>query len=207
MEVWGRIAALSSLSGHIAISALLDELNNLERTEAWLGAASVWTHPENIKKHREQCLTGIEVGLTADSVYSVAVAKKMKQLMYGNRPDISIPVGLVRLFFAALEYDNDNNNRHLFGFDEWLNATSHHDPDQALAAAEVYLAYASRNRPYIYDHDNNLTQLMTRLFAEAEEREESDRGAMLQRVVLLQDILLSLGVDSVNDWLKAAERP
>ena len=48
---------------------------------------------------------------------------------------------------------------------------------------------------------------MTRLFAEAEEREESDHGAMLQRVVSLQDMLLSLGVDGFNDWLKAAERP
>lgn len=47
---------------------------------------------------------------------------------------------------------------------------------------------------------------MTRLFAEAEEREESDHGAMLQRVVSVQDLLLSLGVNSISDWLKAAER-
>jgi len=48
---------------------------------------------------------------------------------------------------------------------------------------------------------------MTRLFAEAEEREESDGGSMLQRVVAVQDTLLSLGVNGVVDWLKAAERP
>jgi hypothetical protein len=48
---------------------------------------------------------------------------------------------------------------------------------------------------------------MTRLFSEAEEREESDCGAMLQRVVVAQDALLSLGVNGVADWLKAAERP
>ena len=47
---------------------------------------------------------------------------------------------------------------------------------------------------------------MTRLFAEAEEREESDHGAMLKRVVAVQDLLLSLGVNSLNDWLEAAER-
>ena len=39
------------------------------------------------------------------------------------------------------------------------------------------------------------------------EREESDCGAMLKRVVSLQDDLMSLGVNSINDWLKAAERP
>jgi hypothetical protein len=47
---------------------------------------------------------------------------------------------------------------------------------------------------------------MTGLFAEAEEREEYDRGAMLKRVVAVQDVLLSLGLNSINDWLKAAER-
>ena len=71
---------------------------------------------------------------------------------------------------------------------------------------EFSLAYVSHAKPYFYDHENRLVQLMTRLFAEAEEREESDHGAMLKRVVSVQDLLLSLGVNSINDWLKAAER-
>lgn len=49
--------------------------------------------------------------------------------------------------------------------------------------------------------------LLTRLFAQAEEQEELDGGAMLQRVVAVQDTLLALGVNGVNDWLKDAERP
>ena len=81
------------------------------------------------------------------------------------------------------------------------------DPMAALEAAEKYLGYVQRRRPHLYDHQNNLTQLLTRLFAQAEEQEESDQGAMLQRVVAIQDTLLSLGVSGVNDWLKAAERP
>jgi hypothetical protein len=48
---------------------------------------------------------------------------------------------------------------------------------------------------------------MTSLFAESEEREESDNGSMLARVVRVQDLLLSLGGNSINDWLNAAERP
>jgi hypothetical protein len=59
-----------------------------------------------------------------------------------------------------------------------------------------------------YDHENNLIQLLTRLFDEAEERGESDSGAMLRHVVVVvQDALLGLGVNGANDWLKAAERP
>ena len=53
METWGRISALAALSMHIDISTLIKDLNVLDNTEAWRGAASVWTHPENIKRHRE----------------------------------------------------------------------------------------------------------------------------------------------------------
>ena len=76
----------------------------------------------------------------------------------------------------------------------------------ALEATEIYLDFVRRTKPHVYDHENNLTQLLTRLFAQAEEQEESDSGATLQRVVAVQDALLALGVNGVNDWLKAAER-
>ncbi|SFB97947.1 hypothetical protein SAMN05216344_106177 [Polaromonas sp. OV174] len=45
------------------------------------------------------------------------------------------------------------------------------------------------------------------IFAQAEEQEELDGGTMLQRVVVVQDALLALGVNGVEDWLKAIERP
>ncbi len=77
----------------------------------------------------------------------------------------------------------------------------------ALECTEIYLNHILRIKPYFYDHENNLTQLLTRLFAQAEEQEESDSGAMLQRVVTIQDTLLALGVSGVSDWLKDAERP
>jgi hypothetical protein len=47
----------------------------------------------------------------------------------------------------------------------------------------------------------------TRLFREAEEIEEVDDGNMLQRVVKVQDILLSIGVTGVQNRLRDAERP
>jgi hypothetical protein len=206
METWGRISALSALAGHIDFANLLGELNTLDITEAWKGAASVWTHPENIKKHREQCLAGIEVGLKAGSPHATAVARHVGNIFRDNAPPISIPIELIRLCFSVLENDSENKHDRLFGFNGWLNATSQRDPELALAATEIYLTYVSRAKSYLYDHENRLVQLMTRLFAEAEEREESDHGVMLKRVVSAQDLLLSLGGNSINDWLKAAER-
>jgi len=206
METWGRISALSALTGHINFADLLIELNTLDITEAWQGAASVWTHPENIKQHREQCLTGIETGLRTDRRHAAIVARQTEKIFRDKTPPISIPVELIQLCFNVFEIDSENKHHRLFGFDEWLNAISQRDPDLALATTEIYLANVSRAKTYFYDHNNQLVQIVTRLFAEAEEREESDRGTMLNRVVSVQDLLLSLGVNSVNDWLKMAER-
>lgn len=87
-----------------------------------------------------------------------------------------------------------------------MNAISLRDPMYALEATELHLDFIRRKKPYLYDHENNLTQMLTRLFTQAEEQEESDGDAMPQRVVAMQNALLALGVNGVNDWLKAAER-
>lgn len=91
--------------------------------------------------------------------------------------------------------------------DDWLKEASQENPEYALNATEIYLNYMVETNSSIYDTQNNFAQLITCLFAEAEEREEADGGRMLQRVIKLQDILLAKGVDSINQWLKKAERP
>jgi len=198
---------LSALHGHVDFANLLDDLNTFNIIEAWQGAASVWTDLSNIKQHREQCLQGIEAGLKAGSPHAVSVAQNIEDIFRESTPPISIPLSLLQLYFNVYENDNEDRYHHIFGFDEWLNAISQRDPDFALIATEIHLDYIKRtNKRDHYDYKNQLVQLLTRLFAEAEEREESDRGAMLNRVVSLQDLMLSLGVSSINDWLKVAER-
>ena len=206
METWGRISALSALTGHINFTNLLRELNTLDITEAWNGAASVWSHPGNIEKYREQCLAALTTGLKTDSHHAAVVARHTENLFRDRTPYISVPVELIKLCFDIFGIDGENNHHRLFGFGEWVNAISNYDQDQAIATTEVYLDYIRSSQQYCYDHDNQLAQLVTRLFAEAEEREESDHGAMLQRLVILQDLMLSLGVNSINDWLIMAER-
>ncbi|MGX9693387.1 AAA family ATPase [Achromobacter anxifer] len=209
LETWGRISALASMARKIDFAELLDGLETLNKTEAWQGAASVWTNFENIRQHQEQCLRGLDVGLNAGAAHAKAISERIGNFFDEKSSVISIPIELIRRCFDVFKNNTDNGKNHhrLFEFHKWLNATSQHDPEHALAATEIYLAYATHCEPYLYDHEDNLTQLMTRLFAEAEEREESDSGAMLQRVVVAQDTLLSLGVNGVADWLKAAERP
>ncbi|GAB3247484.1 NACHT domain-containing protein [Chitinimonas naiadis] len=209
LETWGRISALATMTRQIDFAELLEDLNALNKMEAWQGAATVWTNLENIQQHREQCLSGLNAGLNAGVTHAETVAEQMGHLFRDKSAVVSVPTELIRHCFDVFKNNIDKEKKHhrLFGFHAWLNATSQHYPEQALAATEIYLAYVSHCRPYLDDHEDSLTQLMTRLFAEAEEREESDHGEMLQRVVVIQDALLSLGVNSVADWLKAAERP
>lgn len=207
LETWGRISALASLSGHLEQSTLLNNLKAKGSIEAWKGAAVVWTCPGNIKQFREQCFTGIEAGFKEDKTYAVAVAHEMAGLFRKDNVMIFIPIELIQVYFKVLENDTENKNHGLFGIEEWLNVTSQHDPEYALTVTEIYLNHIAKHSLNLHDYHNNLTQLITRLFAEAEEREEVDNGTMLQQVVSLQDILLANGVSSINDWLKAAERP
>lgn len=207
LQTWGRISALAALSKQIDCSRFLSELTSRNASETWRGAASVWTHPGNMQQHRDQCLAGLQTGLSTANPNAAAVARKCGGLFRETTPLVSVPTELIQRCFTLLEAETESPERDVYGFDAWLNATSIRDPMSALEAAEIYLNYVRRVKPYLYDHKNNLTQLLTRLFAQAEEQEESDRGAMLQRVVAVQDTLLALGVNGVNDWLKAVERP
>ena len=207
LVTWGRISALAALTGKTDFHQLLENLVELDSTDAWTGAANVWTNCRNIQLHQDLCLTGIGFGLSEKSIHANAVAAKMDNIFRETTMLVSMPIELIRDCLAVFERDSNSNNNRLFGFHEWLNATSLLQPEQALAASEVYLSYLSRSKPFLHDYDNSLTQLLTRLFTEAEEQEEDDGGAMLHRVVAIQDTLLSMGLDSVADWLKAAERP
>jgi len=50
METWGRISALSALAGHIQLADLLGELDTLDISEAWEGAASATIHRQFLSR-------------------------------------------------------------------------------------------------------------------------------------------------------------
>lgn len=208
LETWGRISALSCLCSHIDFAQFIRDLTVIDNTEAWRGASMVWTNVENVQQHRDQCFVGLFSGLNVGPPHSLAVAEQVGEIFRGEKSVISLPTELIRQCFSEFERESENAKKHhrLFGFHEWLSLTAQNDPDQALTVIKIYLVYVTHCKPYLYDYKDRLTQLMTRLFAEAEEREESDGGEMLRSVVEVQDTLLSLGVNGVTEWLNAAER-
>lgn len=205
LDTWGRISALAALDERVDFEKLLEDLTSLDRTQAWHGASTVWANFENIQQFREQCVIGLDAGLK--SGHAEVVAEQFGRLFDEQSATLTLPTEMLQRCLDVFKRCKEDKHHRLFGFPKWLNGISQRHPEEALTATEIYLAYVSDCKAFLYDHDDSLTQLMTRLFAEAEEREESDGGEMLQRVVVAQDTLLSLGVNGVADWLKAAERP
>jgi hypothetical protein len=207
LETWGRITALAALGGQVEFAPWLLDMQSLGVCDAWKGAAAVWSHPGNIEQHREQCFEGLEAGLISHKSSALAVAENMAHIFRTDEPFIAIPIELLKLYFASLATRDESKRNEPFNFFQWLNLYAQTWPEEAMSAAEIYLDYVKDSRLYVYDYENNLTQFLTRVFAAAEEREESDCGVMLERVVALQDSILALGVRDIDEWLRAAERP
>lgn len=206
LETWGRISALAAFAGYIDFQQFISQLQTLASVDAWKGAATVWTHKDNHVKHAEQCLAGIRAGLTQPNEVATTIALELSSLFDKDQPPICISWAIVDLYFSAYEQDHSGERFRLYGFDEWLNVLSQSNPDESLAAAERFAVFMRGGNHPVYDR-GPLSQLLTRLFREAEEREESDDGRMLCRVIALQDAFLAIGVNGLQDWLRDAERP
>ena len=207
LETWGRISALAALSERVNLASLLKSLKDLNAESAWRGATSVWTHPSNVRQHPDQCFGGLETGIDTGNQFACSVARNVCRFFSETTSLVNISASILQPCFDLLADDADKSQVDLLGIDAWLNATALRDPAHALEVTEMYLALKRNTQSYLYDHGKNFTHPLTRLFAQAEEQEESDNGTMLQRVVAVQDTLMTLGMHGVEDWLKANERP
>ncbi|MBX3714069.1 MAG: hypothetical protein KF800_19065 [Lysobacter sp.] len=203
LKIWGRIAGLCCLSGHIGFEEFITEISSMKSNAAWSGAASVFSANIASEKHKTQCEIGLISALDgADG--KAEVLRKIDRVFYEN-PGLIIDLKILRTYLStAMTLGEDKRNRNVRAIGEWLAPIGSSDPDYALEAAEIILQYADlldlwNGEPY--------TKLLTALFREAEERELSDKGEFLSRVVNVQDALLRRGVHKLEDWLKDAERP
>lgn len=206
LQAWGRISALAVLSGKIENCKFIKKLEELNNSDAWKGATDVWVCHENFQQHRELCLAGLSAVLKDDNQYSSVLIEVIGSIFREEEPVIVLPMKMLERYFSLISMSSEISKVGLFDFGAWLNIVSSIDPLYALKATEMYLGYIRTIKDELYDHNDHLMQLLTRLFTQAEEQEESDDGEMLYRVVALQDTMLALGVDGMNTWLEAAER-
>lgn len=205
-ECWGRIAALASLDGLLVSQTLYSQLELKRDLNAWHGAAQVWTNYENLISCREQCIDGIQVGLKQDIDIARTVANEITKI-FSTDTLVTLPTEILTQYFHIITNNSENNDLLSFRIGGWLKQHAERNPQYALKIAEMYSEYEKNRKNDIYDHKNNFTQLLTLLFKDAEELEQTDNGKMLLCVVELQDFFLSKGVSQMKDWLKDAERP
>lgn len=206
LETWGRIAALACFSEYIKLDELLDQLLLKNSNEAWHGASLVWAHKQNIVRHREQCFKGLMAGLKSINGAALSVARNMHSIFHDEEPIVVVPQDIIDAYLSTVETNKTEERMSVYGFDGWLNALSQNRPGETLAAAESFAGFMRRSHYPSYEI-TDMAKLLTRLFREAEEQEEVDEGVMLGRVIALQDALIAAGIDSLQNWLRDAERP
>lgn len=202
LKIWSRICALSCLAGHIELDSFLEELRTANTVEAWSGAASIFAANLNEPKSREFCIRGLFASLN-DSPSNGKVLEEMFRF-FPESAGRQIGLDFLHSYFRAVTESTSEHGRGVHGVGDWLASVGVIDPEYTLTAIEVVLQYSTQLETW---DGTPYTRLMTALFREAEERELSDQGQFLTRVVAVQDALLRLNMNSLDNWLKDAERP
>ncbi len=202
--MWGRIATLAMLSGHIPLEALIEKLRLMANVDAWGGAASVFATNASHPEHQGGCFTGLQTAL-GDAVGRSKAALEMTTLLRAE-PAVAIPQDLLTRYFEAMEATESRAGAPMYEFQKWLARRVQSSPDDAMTAAELAILKGPQRALHIWDEEL-YPKILTSLFREAEDREELDGGAFLRRAISLQDALVKLGDTHINAWLTAAERP
>lgn len=204
-EPWGRIAALACLSGHIPRQDMLDKLLGATDSSAWKGAVQVFASNAGLEEHRTICLEMLLWALEHTSEPGVVTEEIHHGLFTLNPPIGGLSAEFLGRFFSARNRANSEPYRSLFSFLEWLSKRAPNSPDEALEAMEIMLAVEHNPSTDLWHLTD--ASILSSLLQEAEEREQSDGGAFLNRVIAVQDALLKTGVHGFDQWLKDAERP
>lgn len=207
MEIWSRISALMVLSATITLEQFIIKAKRHSwTTSIWKGALKVWAHPTNIEHFPEVCFNAIQNLLENPDIASSLAPEIMERLIRNDRMgnDIILPPrNIVSLLFLNMQ-----NIASLYSLGNWLVVVAQRDINAALYAIECLTQLLGKNKnPAEYGMGNDFSKLLTMLYRYAEEREEEDSGATLDRVLVIQNALLEANVGGLNEWLKEAERP
>jgi len=205
-DSWGRIAALACLSNHIEFDVLTQRLANLTDTLAWTGVAQVFGLNLDKPEHFNTCLAGLTWMLSNSPQPTVIASEILSNAFSDKKPPLRFSAEFLQRLFSTRSQGGQDQQRSLHSFMEWLEALVQTHVEDALQATEVMLAAGSFGQDLDLWHLTS-GSVLNRLFQEAEDREASDGGNFLRRVIAVQDVLLKSGTYGLDQWLKDAERP
>lgn len=200
---WARLMTLGCLAGGIGVNEVIEEVATLDSSGAWSGNVSVWLSNINTPEHRQRCIDGLSAAI-AHTAGAVALRQQGMRLFAKDPAIRPVPIRILECIFT--EPLPASGPYYPPGTAEWLCSLVPVDPDQALQISRLVASAAKAGHFQIFD-GKPVSQLLTLLLREAEDREESDNGLMLTEVIAVQDDFLNASVPELLGWLRAAERP
>jgi hypothetical protein len=200
-SVYGRISALSWLSGHLDDAMLYGVLTSAPPS-VWTGVTEVLTANLATSGQSRRCEDGLVRLLTAEGVPD-ATAQEVELALgrASTRGRVSR-----RVVEALLQGppDREHPEIRIHSILAWASEESR---DDALGILPVLEKIADG---WEAGHQRGLRggrELVVALTAVMREADETDDPSLIARVVTLQDRLLRLGIDDVDRMLDAASRP
>jgi hypothetical protein len=200
-EYWAMLMALSFISKKIEQDELFTALMRVNAIDAWKGAASVFSY--NINNQYDRCLAGLTYILAHAPKHSDILCHCENVLLEEHK----LPLEFISLLITYA-YSTKRDGAPIHHFIEWLARVAPSDCLLAVSSMELALETIYKTpKPFYFYNKDDIAIFLTHIFREAEENEELDGGQLLNRVIAIQDALLSKGINSVDNWLKDAERP
>lgn len=205
-KTWGLLATLAFLSGHLAWKQVREALREMDVEEAWKGAMDVLITNIHNAKYYALCAQGID-SILSERKLDIKIGGMLNRLFWDKDGRFtSFPLDFIRKCFVYKNTHPQDRTDFFHPLGKWLLWISNHDAELGITVTEWMVHYAQDHKRWILV-EREIPHLLTRFFREAEDNEEVDGGALLKRVVALQDEFLVLGTDRIEEWLEAAERP
>jgi TfoX/Sxy family transcriptional regulator of competence genes len=200
--VWGRIATLAYLSGHLTEEELFEQLSQLNHQETWLRTIQVFCANLDGSKHKLTCEQGLLRILKCEMVLS---SREVRQKIDNVFKKLDKSSEKTQLADAFIEFLNDDElcKPHLF-FVEWIAEFANEEPQLALKVCEKLLdKFEKAGCSHPFWHGKPLVKAAISILREADEIDDSE---LIKRAIYLQDKLLELGVSEITEALDKMAR-
>ncbi len=197
-KIWGHIATLASLDGHLSQDRLFAQLEQAKQPKQWKGAAQVFA--ANIERHNDACMKGLLRILERednDEETLSAVSYAFNLEKNGKLLDASFAVLFVKKMCIDI-----NGHAHSGLFD-WIAWLAQKNARKAIEVCECLMEKFAANGTAVNSlwHSEPLVAALTIILREAD---ESDDKMLINRAVCLQDQFLRMDIAGMEEFLEQA---
>lgn len=197
---WARLSTLATLAGHMSIEDLFCELEKIDRSDAWAGAALVFASNLDHKQ---------DAGAGNRALLRIMATKRCKEVIgavdhaFQREASSTFVTDEVALAFIKLDVDHTSGHD-WFHFCDWLERVALDDAERGLPLLEAVVSKLEQGQMRYYSlHSKPLISTLTILLRDADQKDDEQ---LIHRVISVHDRLLKLDVHGMEQMIKNAER-